>query len=84
MPYAAKAFRTVPRLSYAAPHVTVGASEELKMQGANIAIAMLVILGAVLTILGLFGGGNVPIMAMGLIAIAVAGLLGVMLARRSS
>ena len=54
------------------------------MQGANIAIAMLVILGAVLTVLGLFAGGNIPIMAMGLIAIAVAGLLGVMLARRSS
>jgi len=57
--------------------------EELHMQGANIAIAMLVILGAILTILGLFGGGNIPIMAMGLIAIAVAGVLGVMLARRS-
>jgi hypothetical protein len=49
------------------------------MQGANIAVAMLVILGALLTILGLFaGGGNLPIIALGLLAVAAGGVIGVL------
>lgn len=47
------------------------------MSGADVAVAMLVILGALLTVLGLFGGGNVPIIGLGLRAIAVGGVIGV-------
>lgn len=49
------------------------------MAGSNVAVAMLVILGSLLTVLGLFaGGGNVPIIALGLVAIAAGGVIGAM------
>jgi hypothetical protein len=45
---------------------------------------MLVILGALLVVLGLFaGGGNLPIIALGLAAVAVGGVIGVFGARSS-
>jgi hypothetical protein len=53
------------------------------MDGTNVASAMLVVLGSVLTVLGLFGGGNIPVMAMGLISIFAAGLLGLLATRRA-
>ncbi|HET7581169.1 MAG TPA: hypothetical protein VFL75_00270 [Candidatus Limnocylindria bacterium] len=54
------------------------------MSGANVAVAMLVILGALLVVLGLFaGGGNLPIIALGLAAVAVGGVIGVFGARSS-
>ena len=54
------------------------------MQGANVAVAMLVILGALLVILGLFaGGGNLPIIVVGLLAILAGGVLGVFSGRSS-
>ena len=54
------------------------------MSGANVAVAMLVILGALLVVLGLFaGGGNLPISALGLAAVAVGGVIGVFGARSS-
>jgi hypothetical protein len=48
------------------------------MQGANVAVALLVILGTLLVVLGLFaGGGNLPIIALGLLAVAAGGVIGV-------
>jgi hypothetical protein len=54
------------------------------MEGTNVAVATLVILGTVLTVLGLFGGANLPIMAMGLLAIVAAGVLGIADGRRKA
>jgi hypothetical protein len=54
------------------------------MQGANVAVALLVILGTLLVVLGLFaGGGNLPIIALGLLAVAAGGVIGVFNGRSS-
>lgn len=44
-------------------------------------VATLVILGAVITVLGLFAAGNIAVIALGLAAILAAGLLEVATAR---
>jgi len=46
-------------------------------------VAVLTILGALIAVLGLFAGGSVELVVIGLIAIAVAGLLQVAMTRRS-
>jgi hypothetical protein len=47
------------------------------------ASAALVVLGIILVILGLFGGGNLVIIGMGLLAILGGGILQVAIARRT-
>jgi hypothetical protein len=55
------------------------------MSGANVAVAMLVILGSLMAFLGLFaGGGNLPIIGLGLLAIVAGGVIGVMAGRNTA
>ena len=50
----------------------------------NMGAAALVIVGVVLVFLGLFaGGGNIPVIAIGVVALIAAGTLQVLGARRS-
>jgi hypothetical protein len=55
------------------------------MSGANVAVAMLVILGSLMAFLGLFaGGGNLPIIGLGLLAIVAGGVIGVLAGRNAA
>jgi hypothetical protein len=54
------------------------------MSGANMAVATLVILGALLVLLGLFAGGaNLQIIVVGLLAIVAGGVIGALGGRTS-
>jgi hypothetical protein len=54
------------------------------MTGSGIAIAALVVVGIILVVMGLFpGSGNVPIIALGVLALVAGGVLSVW-ARRST
>ncbi|HEX2142401.1 MAG TPA: hypothetical protein VHK28_09055 [Candidatus Limnocylindria bacterium] len=53
------------------------------MNGVFVTTSMLVILGSVMTVLGLFGGPQLAVIALGLLAIVSAGALQVAAARRS-
>ena len=53
------------------------------MSAVDVPAGVLVILGAVMVVLGLFGGGNVPIISLGLVAIIAAGGLQVLASRSS-
>lgn len=52
------------------------------MTGVNVVIGVLVILGAIMVMLGLFGGPQLQVMGMGLVAIIAAGILGIVASRR--
>ena len=51
------------------------------MSGYNIASALLAILGALMVVLGLFGGPEYIVMGMGLAALVAAGILGILQAK---
>jgi len=49
----------------------------------NVAVAALVVLGIILAVLGLLAGGSIELTIIGLVAIAVGGLLAVLGQRRT-
>jgi hypothetical protein len=59
-----------------------GASREGSSMAMSLPVLALTFLGAIIAVLGFFAGGNIPLVVIGLGAIAVAGVLQVLGQRR--
>lgn len=57
--------------------ITDSKNSSSRADGASLPVVTLTVLGAVLAVLGLFAAGEMSVVAMGLGAIAVAGVIGV-------
>jgi hypothetical protein len=53
------------------------------MSDVQLPVTVLTVLGILITLLGLFAAGNIAVVVVGLLAVAFAGVLGLLAARRA-